>query len=231
VGQWSLISLFLIKSSNQICYTFFKLTQEVLRTQKSVDALQVKLAHYRLYSPVDGYVIAKDATIGASVLPTQPILKIVNPKDVWVRAYVDERISGDIHRGQKATIHLRSHPKKDFSAYVKRIAAQSDAVTQEREVDVAFENLPIPFYINEQAEVSIEAKVLQNAIKVPLNAVVHKDGIAGVWVVKNKKALFQKISVLGMDEKMAAVKGVDADTVIVIPSKEKKPLHQGAKVF
>jgi len=78
---------------------------EVVRAKKAVEALQVKLSRYKIYAPVAGYVIAKDAQIAQSVLPTQPILKIVNAADVWVKAYIDERISGAIKQGQKAGIH------------------------------------------------------------------------------------------------------------------------------
>jgi len=205
--------------------------QEVLRAQKSVDALTVKLAKYKLYAPVDGYVIAKEASIQESVQPTTPILKIVDPKDVWIKATIDERISGAIHANQKASITLRSAPKKKFQGYVKRIAAQSDAVTQEREVDIAFKKLPLPFYINEQAEVLIQTKVLHNAIKIPLNAVVHKATQDGVWIEKNSKAHFQNITILGVDGSMAAVASLPLNAAILLPAKNKKPLLEGARVY
>ena len=205
--------------------------QEVLRAQKSVDALTVKLAKYKLYAPVDGYVIAKEASIQESVQPTTPILKIVDPKDVWIKATIDERISGGIHANQKASITLRSAPKRTFQGYVKRIAAQSDAITQEREVDVAFTKLPLPFYINEQAEVLIQTKLLHNAIKVPLNAVVHKATQDGVWLEKNNKAHFQKITILGVDSSMAAVTSLPLNAVILLPAKNKKPLLEGTRVY
>ena len=203
---------------------------EVIRAQKSVEALQTKLSRYKIYAPVDGYVISKDADVGESVIPTQPILKIVNAKDVWIRAYIDERISGAIKVGQKADITLRSQSNKKFAGYVKRIVAQSDAITQEREVDIAFEKLPLPFYINEQAEVLIAIKTLKNVTKVPLNAVVHKDTQSGVWIDENSQAHFKKIKILGVDEKMAAVADLSPNAVLILPAKNKKPLFEGSKV-
>jgi len=203
---------------------------EVIRAQKSVDALTTKLSRYKIYAPVDGYVIAKNADIGESVVPTQPILKIVNAKDVWIRTYIDERISGNIKVGQKAQITLRSQAGKKFNGYVKRIVAQSDPITQEREVDVAFEKLPLPFYINEQAEVLIATKTLKNVTKVPLNVIVHKDGKSGVWVDKESKAHFKNVKILGEDEKMAAVADLSPNAVLILPAKNKKPLFEGSKV-
>ena len=114
---------------------------EVTRAKKGVEALEVKLSRYKIYAPVDGYVISKDAEIAQSVTPSQSILKIVDPKTVWIKAYIDEKISGDVKVGQKASITLRSQNDKKFSGYVKRIVAQSDAITEEREVNIAFDKL------------------------------------------------------------------------------------------
>ena len=204
--------------------------QEVKRAQTSVKALEVKLSRYKIYAPVDGYVIAKEAEIAQSVVPTQSIFKIVNPQEVWIRTYIDERISGDIKVGQKAAITLRSHADKKFAGIVKRIVAQSDAVTQEREVDVAFEKLPIPFYINEQAEVLIATQTLKDIVKIPTEVIVHKDGKSGVWIVENEKAHFQKVKVLGISDKTAAVKNLAANVIILVPATNKKPLSEGARV-
>jgi len=203
---------------------------EVIRAQESVKALEVKLSRYKIYAPVDGYVISKEAEVDQSVLPTQPILKIVAAKDVWIRAYIDERISGNIKVGQKAEITLRSQADKKFAGVVKRIVAQSDAVTQEREVDVAFEHLPIPFYMNEQAEVLITTKHLKNVLKIPTKVVVHKDYVSGIWLKKGGRAHFQKIQIVAIDDKMLAVKELAADAVIIVPSTKKKALAEGSKV-
>ena len=204
--------------------------QEVKRSQTSVKALEVKLSRYKIYAPVDGYVIAKEAEVAQSVVPTQSIFKIVDPKDVWIRTYIDERISGNIKVGQHAHITLRSQAGKKFAGIVKRIVAESDAVTQEREVDVAFEKLPIPFYINEQAEVLINTKTLQNIVTVPTKVIVHKDAKSGVWIAQNSKAHFQKVRVLGISGKTVAVKNLATNAVILVPTKNKKPLYEGARV-
>jgi RND family efflux transporter MFP subunit len=203
---------------------------EIVRSQKSVEALEVKLSRYKIVAPIDGYIIAREADVAESVVPTEPILKIVDPKTVWIRAYIDERISGDIKVGQTASITLRSQADKKFAGVVKRIVAQSDAVTQEREVDVAFEKLPIPFYINEQAEVLITTKRLKDIVKIPSNLIVHKDGKRGVWVDENSKAHFNEVKVLGVSNNETAVTGLSLSTKIIVPAANKKPLFEGSGI-
>ncbi len=204
--------------------------EEIKRSQANVKALQIKLSRYKIYAPISGYVISKEAEITQSVVPTQAIFKIVNPKDVWVKAYIDERISGDIKVGQRATVTLRSKPKEKFEGIVKRIVPQSDAITQEREVDISFKKLPIPFYINEQSEVLITTKILKDIIKIPSKALVKYRGKRGVWILKSNKAHFRAIKVIGISDNIVAVDNLNSGEVILIPSKDKKPLFDGARV-
>jgi len=199
-------------------------------SKKSVDALQEKLLRYKIYAPIDGFVISKDAEVAQTILASNSLVKIVNPKDVWIKAYIDEKISGDIKVGNFAEIKLRSDSDKTYNGIVKRIVAQSDAVTQEREVNIAFENLPIPFYINEQAEVFIHSKQLKNVLKVPSNSLDYIDKKSGVWVNKNSIAHFKEVEVMAISDDSVAVKGIDTDANVMIPSLKNKSLSEYMRV-
>jgi RND family efflux transporter MFP subunit len=203
---------------------------EINRAKKGVEALETKLSRYNIFAPVDGYVISKDAQESQTVGSSQPILKIVDSKTVWIKAYIDEKLSGNIKVGQKATISLRSQGEKKFDGVVKRIVAQSDAITQEREVNVAFDKLPIPFYINEQAEVNIFAKSYKDIVKIPARAVTYEDGKVGIWINRDQKAHFQTIDIVARSTKELGVSGIDKDTKIIIASKKNKPLKEGMSI-
>ena len=203
---------------------------EVIRAKKAVEALSAKLSRYKVYAPVDGYVITRNAEVAQSVLPSQNILQIVDPKSVWIKTYIDEKISGSVKVGQKATIKLRSQHEKRFTGTVKRIVAQSDAVTQEREVNVAFDKLPIPFYMNEQAQVSIASLTYKDVVKVPVNALSYYKEKTGVWVEKERKAHFIPLKIIARGHKEVVVNGIDDDTTILIESSNNKPLKEGLSV-
>lgn len=203
---------------------------EITRAIKGVESLQVKLSRYKIYAPVDGYVVSRDAEVAQSMTPSQSILQIVDPKTVWIKAYIDEKISGNVTVGQKANITLRSQNDKIFSGYVKRIVAQSDAVTQEREVNIAFDTLPNPFYINEQAEVNIATKHFKNIVKIPSTAVLYQGENVGVWVNENGKAHFQSLEIIARGEKELGVTGVDKDAKILIATPKNKALKEGMSV-
>ena len=203
---------------------------EIIRAKKGVEALEVKLSRYKIYAPVDGYIISRDAEVAQSVTPSQSILTIVDPKTIWIKAYIDEKISGDVKVGQKTTITLRSQSHKEFSGYVKRIVVKSDAVTGEREVNVAFDTLPIPFYINEQAEVSISTKHFKDIVKIPSTSIVYRDEKDGIWINKESKAHFQNVEIIARGEKELAVSGIDKDAKILIATPKNKPLKEGMSI-
>ncbi|MDF1876960.1 efflux RND transporter periplasmic adaptor subunit [Sulfurimonas sp. SAG-AH-194-L11] len=204
---------------------------EIKRVQKSVESLEVKLQNYKVYAPVDGYIISKDAEVAQSVAMSQSILTLVNPEDVWVKAYIDEKISGDVQLNQKATITLRSHSDKEYKGRVKRIVAQSDAITGEREVDVAFEKLPLPFYMNEQAEVIISTKNLHNVVKIPTSVLIYKDKKSGVWVREGMRAHFKEVKVLAISNAEVAIEEKKDIQNILLPSSKKRALTEGMKVY
>ncbi len=203
---------------------------EITRAKEAVKALQERLSRYKVYAPVDGYIVAKKAEVSQTLLANQTLFEIVNPQDVWVKAYIDEKISGDVKLGSSATIHLRSNSVKEYKGIVKRVVAQSDAITQEREVDVAFENLPLPFFINEQAEVNIDTKEYKNVVKIKADALVYKDQKSGVWIMKNSKAHFVIVKVLAISNGVVAVDGLDKNSEILIANIKKKTLKEGMEV-
>jgi len=203
---------------------------EIMRAKKSTEALSVKLSRFKIYAPVDGYIIARDADVQESVLPTQAILKIVDPKTVWIRSYIDEKVSGAVALNQEVKIRLRSKSNRTYQGYVSRIVPQSDAVTGEREVDVMFENLPLPFYINEQAEVEIRTKELKNIIKIPANTLVYKDEKSSVWIFKDGKAYSKEVKVLARNGENIAVSGLSSSDTLIVPAKENKTLSEGSRI-
>ena len=202
----------------------------IVIAQKNIKVIQAKIDRLKVYAPVDGYVISKEVEVAQDVLPSTIIFQIVDPKTLWVKTKIDERVSAQIRLGQNATITLRSEENRIYKGEVKRVVSVSDAVTLEREVDVAFQTLPQPFFINEQAEVTIAIKSYKNVIKIPSKVVVQENGKLGVWIVSNYHVEFKAIEIVAQNDDEIAVSNIDKNTHIVIPDKNKKTLKNGMKI-
>ena len=203
----------------------------VVMASKNINVLREKIARLKIYAPVDGYVIYRGAEVAQNVLSSTPILKIVDPQTLWVETNIDERISAQVKLLQKATIMLRSQPNKQYKGIVKRIDAMNDAITLERKINVAFETIPEPFYINEQAMVIINVKQYKNVLKIPLKVVVQNNGKLGMWIVKKGHAHFVVIDKLARNEREVAILNGDKNSPVIVPDKHKKPLSEGMVIY
>lgn len=205
---------------------------EELRLKKSIEAIDEKIKRLQIYSPIDGYIVKKEAEAAQYVTPSTPIFKIVDPKTLWVRTNIDERVADKIKLGQKATIKLRSKPNSELSGRVQRIVAMSNLVTLEREIAIGFDTVQTQFYINEQAEVKIEVEQYENTLKVPSSLVVTKEGKKGVWIADNGTARFQNISVVAQNEEETGVSwGIGKNSELLLYNGSNKPLSNGMKIY
>lgn len=207
-------------------------SSEKSRLKKSIEAIATKIQRLKIYSPIDGYIVSKEAEAAQYVLPSTTIFKIVDPKTLWVKTNIDERVADKVELMQKATIELRSQPNAKLSGKVERIVAMSNLVTLEREIAIGFDKTLTQFYINEQAEVNINVAKYENVLKVPLGLVVTNNGKEGVWVAVEDNAYFKPVSILAKSDEEAAISsGINKDTELLIYNANNKPLSDGMKIY
>lgn len=146
----------------------------------------VLLDQHVLRAPYDALVLARKMERGTVVPVGEAIFTLIDPTTVWVKAYVDERLAGDLRVGQSAEVHLRSFPRQVFPAHVDRIEIESGRVTEERIVYVKCDRCPREFHLGEQAEVFIAVARLDSALLVPQTSIEQFDGVHGiVWTVED----------------------------------------------
>ncbi len=144
------------------------------------------LDFHTLTAPYDAMVIARQKELGSALAASEPVFTIIDPKTVWVLAYIDESKAGEIADGQPAGIVLRSQPGQRIAGHVARIEPESDRVNEERRVEVAFDQIPKNINLGEQAEVYITTVRLRQALLVPEAAIIGLSKDHGtVWTVED----------------------------------------------
>jgi len=74
---------------------------EISRLQKNIEGLDEKLSRYKVYAPVDWLRhLQRCRSCPNPYDPRKRYFRIVDPKTVWVKAYIDERISGKVKTRQ-----------------------------------------------------------------------------------------------------------------------------------
>jgi HlyD family secretion protein len=154
------------------------------RAQEQLESVTLDL--HALAAPYDAVVVARQKELGTVLAAGEPVFTLIDPRTVWVLAYIDESKAGEIAIGQPVEIVLRSLPGRRFKGRVARIQIESDRVNEERRVEVAFEEIPQDFHLGEQAEVYITTAKLPRALLIPESAVENLKSDRGtVWAVED----------------------------------------------
>lgn len=187
------------------------------RAQREQEA--ATLDFHSLASPYDAMVITRYKELGSALGIGEPVFALIDPKSVWVLAYIDESKAGEIRVGNPAEIVLRSRPGERIPAKVARIEPESDRVNEERRVEVAFDLIPENFNLGEQAEVYITTVHLAHALLVPETAVEGLGrGSGTVWNVEDGSLQRHHVS-LGhrlLDGRYEVTGGLPEDSAVVI---------------
>ncbi|MBI5444720.1 MAG: efflux RND transporter periplasmic adaptor subunit [Deltaproteobacteria bacterium] len=184
---------------------------------------RTRVADTLVYAPESGLIISRDLERGATVTPGVAIFRLADPRTVWVAANVDESQLGGVAVGKKAQIALRSAPGKLFLGRVARLGRESDRVTEESEVDVAFDPPLTDFRLGEQAEVYIVSQVKPAAPCVTAKALASRGKNRGVWLVEGEKLRFREVGV-GIEDRKGlseVLSGLTGNEVIALAPAEK----------
>jgi HlyD family secretion protein len=143
------------------------------------------LDFHTLAAPYDAMVTARVKELGSALGAGESVFTLIDPKSVWVLAYIDESKAGEIKVGEPAEIVLRSQSGQRIAGRVARIEPESDRVNEERRVEIVFDHMPANANLGEQAEVYITTVRLPQALLVPEAAIVGLGKNGGtVWTVE-----------------------------------------------
>ncbi len=203
---------------------------EVARANADYAALISQRNNLQLISPVDGLVVSRDAEPGATVVAGQSVFRLIDPATLWVRTRIDQGRFHGIAVGQPAMIVLRSRPDKQLAGKVVRLEVQADSVTEERLVNVAFNEAPGVLPLGELAEVTISFPPVANALVVPAAAVKKQGKQNGVWLLEGNALRFQPVEIgaQSLDGKVQIIKGLGLQDSVVVYSQQL--LQGGMKV-
>jgi len=209
------------------------LRQEVRVAEAALAATRARQADTEIRSPLDGVVVLRELEAGATVNPGSGILKIADPRTVWVTVHLDERDLGSLSVGDLAEISLRSLPGRPVRGQVARIRRESDRVTEQLAVDVALLERPERLTLGEQAEARIRPPAGQGTLGVPLGAIVRTADGPGVWTVAAGRLAFRpvRIGVVDPDGWVETLDGVrEGDEVVVAPGRLADRRNEGRRV-
>lgn len=98
----------------------------------------VRLGYTELHAPIAGIVDVRAARAGEVVTAGQPVITLINPDDLWVRADVEETYIDRVRIGDSLTVRLPSGQERRGAVFFRGVdagfATQRDVSRTKRDI-------------------------------------------------------------------------------------------------
>lgn len=169
---------------------------------------------------ISGTVTDVVAELGQSVTQSIPIVEIGSLDNLQVETFVPERFIGNMAIGKRAELTFDPYPSKTFEARLVEMSPVLDAEARTLEITLSFEDPENLVKAGMFAEIKLITEVRKNAVTVPSECVVRRDGSSVVFVLDSH-------AVLG-EESARSDGGAQAEQA---PSAENAPLEESTPPF
>jgi cobalt-zinc-cadmium efflux system membrane fusion protein len=154
----------------------------------AIDALSTRAdlaAVFSLNSPIDGVVVERTATIGATVGSDANLFKIIDTSRVWIDANVFEKDLERVRYGQQVKLTVTAFPGTTFTGRVILVSPVVDPDTRSVKVRTEVPNSDGRLKPDMFANVAIVTDVNRSAVSIPQSAVLEDAGKSVVFVAEN----------------------------------------------
>lgn len=133
-------------------------------------------------STIDGIVKEVFIDLGDYITPQVPLFQIVDMEEVEVVVNVPEKYIAKIREGLFSEIALVAYPERQFYGRVKKISPALDPASRTLETRVLVQNKNYLVKPGMYGEVRIVLRKKENAIVIPISAVIERDGRNVVFI-------------------------------------------------
>jgi multidrug efflux pump subunit AcrA (membrane-fusion protein) len=210
-----------------------KATMGMQRAQSLIESLVLK-------APMDGTVSVKENRDGInffgpgmvipeyregdSVWPGRPVADVMESGKMEVRAKIAESDRANLTAGQPATVSVDTLPGETFTVLVGALSGlanraqwyESATVTRLFDVSFTFETPDPRLKAGASAKVVIQGKDIPDALHVPRQAVLEKNGKTHVFVKTGDRFEQKEVKVEHLTESRAAISGLAEGTEVAL---------------
>jgi RND family efflux transporter MFP subunit len=199
-------------------------------TRARLAAAERDLADASIISPVGGEITRRYVELGELVEAGTPLFDIVKIDRVKVVVHVSELEIARLHKGQEAEVSVDGHPGVLFRGTVSTISAQANPQTRAFPVEILIVNdrteKLLPGFIG---RARIRGRTFENAISLPEEVVVQRDGRPVVFVATGDTASTRAIETGFADRGSVLItKGLSAGEQVIVTGQQS--LRDGDKI-
>ena len=155
--------------------------------QASVDLLQLQYNNTIIKAPIDGQVASCSAVVG-EMAGGGVIAVVVNMDEVVLKTEVTEQRINDVQKGQEVAVSIESAGSEPFIGVVTSVAPAANSMTMTYPIEITIDNKDGIIKGGMFAEAQVSTKQNENAVLIPVEALVDTNGIISVFVVTENVA-------------------------------------------
>ncbi|MFW6363630.1 MAG: efflux RND transporter periplasmic adaptor subunit [Spirochaeta sp.] len=169
-------------------------------------------------APISGTIIAVTPRVGSQVSPQTTIARIATTSDLEILTMISERYISRITPGRSAEVFLDAFPDELFPARIAQISPVVDRQTRTLETTLRFNRADSRIRPGMFARVQIILEERPDALVVPQNAVMRRDGNIYVYVIdENNRARRREVTIgIEIDGNAELRSGVAAGEQVII---------------
>lgn len=174
-------------------------------------------ATFSLTSPIEGIVVERNATIGATVTADMNLFKIINLSSVWIDANVFEKDLERVRLGQQVKVSVAAFPGPTFLGKVILISSVLDPETRSVKVRTEVPNRDGRLKPDMFANVEIITDMHRTAVSIPQSALLDDGGKSVVFIAKG--AGYEKRAVtpgIQSNDRVEIIDGLKAGDKVVV---------------
>ncbi len=170
---------------------------QVRQAEAAVESARLQLENTVILSPIDGVVAARFADPGELAGTSQPLLTLVDISEVQVTCNVTGEDVNSLRTGQSVPVVVaaagQTEEERRFTGRITSLAPAADARSKLFPVRISIPNPDGRLRPGMFAEIHLTTAVSRNAVRVPVDAVLERDGKKIVYVVEGDKARERRV--------------------------------------
>jgi membrane fusion protein, multidrug efflux system len=183
---------------------------------------------YAICAPWDGVVSRVNVKEGEFVAPRAVLLEIYDPSSLVILAAIPERHAAEVTAGMRVDVRLDAYPDDIMQGRIERVYPYLDSRLRTRTMEITLEK-PIDLLPGMFARLNVLLKNIEDAVIVPLEALVTTPKGQVVFVVEDGKAIARAVKTgIEADNRIQLVSGVQPGDKVIIAGNEK--LKDGVEV-
>jgi RND family efflux transporter MFP subunit len=205
----------------------FRAEARLKQAQEGSRAASAIAAYTRIIAPISGIITSKQADLGATVFPAQPLMTIEDEGSYQLELSVPESIALTVKPGTAVQVTLDAM-NTTFSARIAEMVPSADSASRTFIAKVALVQKGLKSGMFGRGAISLGTNV--NGMLVSKKAIVERGALSSVWVIEKDAIVRMRLVKAGktVGDRVEILSGLSDGERIIVGGAEK--VSEGSKV-